>query len=69
MLPRMCHFVEMKNESIILGENAFAAISAVEGLVLSEENRARINALRRDGLSNDQIRQAIIADLQSRAAA
>ncbi len=65
----MCHFVEMKNESIILGENAFAAISAVEGLVLSEESRARIDALRGEGLSNDQIRLAIIADFQSRVAA
>jgi hypothetical protein len=65
----MCHVLHMKRSNVTLGENAFAAISAVEGLVLSDESRARIDALRKTGLSNDQIRDAIKADLLTRKAA
>jgi hypothetical protein len=59
----------MTKRSITLGENAFAAISAVEGLFLSEQSRARIDALRKKGLSNDQIRDAIKADFRTRKVA
>jgi hypothetical protein len=59
----------MKRSNVTLGENAFAAISAVEGLVLSDESRTRIDALRKTGLSNDLIRDAIKADLLTRKAA
>jgi hypothetical protein len=65
----MCHVLHMKRSNVTLGENAFAAISAVEGLVLSDESRARIDALRKTGLSNDQIRDVIKADLLTRKAA
>jgi hypothetical protein len=59
----------MKKAGIVLGEEAFAAISAVEGLVMSAERRAWIDALRREGRTNDQIREALVNDLQTRAAA
>jgi hypothetical protein len=65
----MCHILCMKRSNVTLGENAFAAISAVEGLVLSDESRTRIDALRKTGLSNDLIRDAIKADLLTRKAA
>jgi hypothetical protein len=52
-----------------LGEDAGAAIMAVEGLRLSPTYRRRIDALRSKGLSTDQIRETLIADLQTRRAA
>jgi hypothetical protein len=54
---------------VILGENAFAAISAVEGLALSEADRTLIIELRQKGLSNDEIRKIILADFNTRKAA
>ena len=56
-------------DRITLGEDAGAAISAVEGLSLSPAYRRRIDALRRKGLSIDQIRETLIADVQTRNAA
>lgn len=59
----------MREQDIIVGDLAGAAISAVEGLYLSPAYRQRIEALERAGLSVDQIRETLIADLQTRRAA
>jgi hypothetical protein len=56
-------------DRITLGEDAGAAIMAVEGLHLSPAYRRRIAALRGKGLSTDQIRETLIADVQARRAA
>jgi hypothetical protein len=56
-------------DRITLGEDAGAAIMAVEGLRLSPAYRRRIDALRSKGLSTDQIRETLIADVQARRAA
>jgi microsomal dipeptidase-like Zn-dependent dipeptidase len=58
----------MRND-VILGEKAFAAISAVEGLKLSDTDRNLIAELRGKGLSNDEIRKIILADSNARRAA
>lgn len=57
----------MQDEPIILGEEAFAAISAVEGLYLSPAYRQRIDSLPGQGLTIDQIRGTLISDLQTRS--
>jgi hypothetical protein len=54
---------------IILGEKAFAAISAVEGLALSDTDRNLIDKLRRKGLSNEEIREITLAEFNARKAA
>lgn len=59
----------MKSESLILGDEAAAKLLAVEGLYLTPAYGRRINALREKGFSADQIREALIADLQTRKAA
>jgi hypothetical protein len=59
----------MKKAQIVLGDKAFDAISAVEGLALSEEDRDRINELRAKGLSNDAIRAEILRQFRIRKAA
>ncbi|MEY4270201.1 MAG: hypothetical protein RLZZ58_1417 [Pseudomonadota bacterium] len=60
----------MNQHSVItLGADAGAAIMAVEGLCLSPAYRRRIDALRSKGLSTDQIRETLIAELQARRAA
>jgi hypothetical protein len=56
-------------DHITLGEDAGAAIMAVEGLSISPAYRRRIDALRSKGLSTDQIRETLIADVQTRRAA
>jgi hypothetical protein len=56
-------------KDVILGEKVFAAISAVEGLKLSDTDRNLIAELRGKGLSNDEIRQIILADSNARRAA
>jgi hypothetical protein len=56
-------------KEIILGEKAFAAISAVEGLSMSTADQALIAELRRKGRSNDEIRQIILAEFKPRKAA
>jgi hypothetical protein len=58
----------MRND-VILGEKAFAAISAVEGLKLSDTDRNRIADLRSKGLSNDEIRKILLTDSNARRAA
>jgi hypothetical protein len=59
----------MAQELPILGEAEVAAICAVEGLQLSPAYRLRIDDLRAKGLSNDQIRDVLIADLRQQHAA
>jgi hypothetical protein len=59
----------MTKPSPILGEAAMAAISAVEGLQLTPAYRQRIAELRAKGMTNDQVRDALIADLRPRNAA
>ncbi len=54
---------------VILGENAFAAISAVEGLSLSQADRSLIADLRRKGRTNDEIRKIVFAQISTRKAA
>jgi hypothetical protein len=44
----------------VLGSDAFAAISAVEGLSLSENSRRRLERLRRSSLTPDQRRAKVI---------
>jgi hypothetical protein len=58
----------MRND-IILGEKAFATISAVEGLKLSDTDRNLIAELQGKGLSNDEIRKIILAVSNARRAA
>jgi hypothetical protein len=58
-----------RSNRITLGEDAGAAISAVEGLSLSPAYRGRIDELRSQGLSTDQIRETLIADVQAQRAA
>ena len=43
----------------ILGSRAFAAISAVEGLKLSRESRARLDTLRSSRLGSEERRSAV----------
>jgi hypothetical protein len=45
--------------SRILGAKAFGAISAVEGLKLSHDSRARLDLLRRSGLGGEERRTAV----------
>jgi hypothetical protein len=59
----------MDQKSLILGDEAAAKLLAVEGLALSPAYRRRIGALRAKGFTTDQIREALIADLQTRKAA
>ena len=44
----------------IVGRQAFAAISSVEGLELSEESRLRLDELDASGLTAQQKRDAVI---------
>jgi hypothetical protein len=59
----------MKSKPSVLGEEAAAKLLAVEGLYLTPIYRSRIEALRTKGFTIDQIRDALIADLQTRRAA
>lgn len=45
--------------SRVLGSRAFAAISAVEGLKLSCESNARLDALRSSSLGGDERRSVV----------
>ena len=44
----------------ILGDKAYAAIAAVEGLYLSEASKKRLAALRASGLTPDEPRAAVL---------
>lgn len=44
----------------VLGRDHFARISAVEGIVLSEEMRATLDRFDREGLSAEERRRAIL---------
>lgn len=46
--------------SVTLGHEAFARISAVEGIHLSPEAKARASAFDRQGLSPEERRKAIV---------
>lgn len=59
----------MEQKSCVLGDDAAAALLAVEGLQLTSAYRQRIDSLRGKGFTADQIREALIADLQARKAA
>ena len=59
----------MTKEPLILGDAAAAKLLAVEGLHLTQAYHNRIDALRVKGFTIDQIREALIADLQTRKAA
>lgn len=43
-----------------LGTKAFAAITAVEGLKLNAESKARLSNLKAKGLNNDERRAEVI---------
>jgi len=45
--------------SRVIGSKAFAAISAVEGLKLSRDSRARLDRLRSSSLGGDERRSAV----------
>ena len=49
-----------------LGERAFAAISAVEGLSLNDESRKRLASLGRSQLSAEEQREAVILAYKGR---
>ena len=57
----------MKKQSgkFVIGSEAFAAISAVEGLKLSAVSKERLAEQKRKGLSNDQRRQEILNAYQA----
>jgi hypothetical protein len=59
----------MELKSLILGEKVAAKLLAVEGLRLNPAYRRRIDALRSEEFTPDQIREALIADLHARKAA
>lgn len=44
----------------VLGARTFAAISAVEGLKLSQSSRTRLDRLAAEGLSRDERREAVL---------
>lgn len=48
------------SESHILGERTFAAITAVEGISLSEVSRNRLDSMKRRKLNNDEQRSEVI---------
>jgi hypothetical protein len=52
----------MKNSAAktALGTKAFAAITAVEGLKLNAESKARLSNLKAKGLNNDERRAEVI---------
>ena len=52
----------MKHSAAItaLGTKAFAAITAVEGLKLNAESKARLSHLKAKGLNNDERRAEVI---------
>ena len=45
--------------SRVIGSRAFAAISAVEGLKLSRDSRARLDRLRSSSLGDEERRSAV----------
>lgn len=66
-VPAVCHDSGMSTSptkrskpSRVLGARAFAAITAVEGLQLSPNSRARLSRMADDGLSRDKQREAIL---------
>jgi hypothetical protein len=46
--------------SRVLGDKAFAAITAVEGLELSAASKRRLDTLKRSGLSADERRAEVL---------
>jgi hypothetical protein len=50
-----------KSGSRTLGKKAFASISAVEGLRLGKDSRARLKSLSASGLSAKEKREVVIA--------
>ncbi len=54
-------------EGFVVGRARFAAISAVEGIVLTPEMRATLQRFDRDGLSADERRRRILARLATSA--
>lgn len=49
-----------RNSKSVIGSKAFAAISAVEGLKLSDDSKSRLSSLKANGLSNDERRAEIM---------
>lgn len=56
-------------KGLILGEPAFAAISAVEGIFLSVADTKQLTDWRAEGLDNDAIRARLLAQFRDRKAA
>ncbi len=54
-----------RSKSYTLGTDAFASISAVEGLHLSSTSRKRLDQLKTAGLSHEEIRAAILRAYKS----
>lgn len=50
----------LNTEAYVLGSEAFASISAVEGLHLSTASRRRLDQLKAAGLSHQEMRAAIL---------
>lgn len=54
-----------KSKPYSLGADAFASISAVEGLHLSATSRKRLDRLKAAGLSHEEMRAAILRAYKS----
>ena len=59
-MARLSKKLPISPEARVLGDRAFAAISAVEGVALSAESRARLAAMRNRKLSPEEQRAEII---------
>lgn len=63
----MASRVSPKKSSAVIGAKAFAAITAVEGLKLSEASRRRLQQLKSSGLSAEERRAQILRAYRSDA--
>jgi hypothetical protein len=63
----MASRVSQKKPAAVIGEKAFAAITAVEGLKLSDASSRRLQRLKSSGLSGDERRAEILRAYRSAA--
>lgn len=63
----MASRVSQKKPKAVIGEKAFAAITAVEGLKLSDASRRRLQRLKSSGLPNEERRAEILRAYRSGA--
>lgn len=63
----MASRVSQKKPTAVIGEKAFAAITAVEGLKLSDASRRRLQRLKSSGLPSEERRAEILRAYRSGA--